>query len=218
MERNRVIEGLREVRHHLGQDDAAVVDSALELLDEIPAPNVPNWRAFYAPDAKARCIKDNPPMDGFGRSLKAGEVVAINGVCFSGGRYTLAVPAECAFYQLEGYFEPVVADPKPDPCRRYGQCVNLAKSETQPCCGCANHEPEYQDTRDELRQANHQLAATQAEVERLEGEIAEAREAMDWFCQRVEKGEVLSVKTYARFKMLLARNTPAPLDGEPGKG
>jgi len=59
-----------------------------------------------------------------------------------------------------------LCDAKPDPCRRYGQCQHPAKTEEQPCCGCADHEPEYQDTRDELREANQQLAAAQAEVER----------------------------------------------------
>jgi len=38
-------------------------------------------------------------------------------------------------------------------------------------------------------------------------------EAFQWFCDRVDKGEVKSVQTYARFKELLADTAPPAQDG-----
>jgi hypothetical protein len=53
---------------------------------------------------EATCIKDNPPMRGFGRQLKTGDVVVVDGTVFD-DRFRVAVPSECAFYAYE-YFEP----------------------------------------------------------------------------------------------------------------
>mgnify|MGYP001610963208 CR=1 FL=1 len=71
---------------------------------QLPPPNVLGWRALYEPNAFARCIKDNPPMRGFGRQLKIGDVVKVSSVCYA-NRFEISVDAECAFYELEGYFE-----------------------------------------------------------------------------------------------------------------
>lgn len=71
---------------------------------ELPVPNVANWERLYQPDAKAICIKDNPPMRGFGKQLKVGDVVDVRSVCWD-GQYTIAVQKECATYHLDGYFE-----------------------------------------------------------------------------------------------------------------
>lgn len=72
--------------------------------EQLPIPKVLGWQALYEPGAQAKCIKDNPPMYGFGRNLKVGDVVAVQSVCWR-GKYEIAVAAECAFYELEGYFE-----------------------------------------------------------------------------------------------------------------
>ena len=71
----------------------------------LPSPSVTNWQALYEPDARARCIKDNPPMRGFGRQLHAGDVVQVDSVCWCEAQYEIGVRDECAFYKLEGYFE-----------------------------------------------------------------------------------------------------------------
>ena len=75
------------------------------MSEELPLPKVENWQALYEPGAKARCIKDDPPMHGFGRPIRAGDVVNVDGVCWSGTKYQIAVREQCAFYDLEGYFE-----------------------------------------------------------------------------------------------------------------
>lgn len=77
-------------------------------LVELPVPNVKGWRILYEPNAEARCIRDDPPMYGFGRAIKAGEIVKVQSVCWRAGRYEIAVAEECAFYELEGYFEVVI--------------------------------------------------------------------------------------------------------------
>ena len=74
-------------------------------MNELPFPNVLGWQALYEPNALARCIKDNPPMHGFGQPIKAGDIVKVDGVCWSGTHYQLSVREQCAFYDLEGYFE-----------------------------------------------------------------------------------------------------------------
>lgn len=43
------------------------------------------------------------------------------------------------------------------------------------------------------------------------------REALDWFCQRVEKGEVRSTRTYQRFKELLSSTPPQALSKRDGE-
>lgn len=73
-------------------------------MEQLPTPNVLGWQALYEPGARAKCTKDNPPMHGFGRALKAGDVVDVHGVTWR-GKYEISVRAECAFYELEGYFE-----------------------------------------------------------------------------------------------------------------
>ena len=70
----------------------------------LPEPTVLGWQALYEPGARARVIKDSPPMHGFGKPLHVGDVVDVESVCWR-GKYELAVKAECAFYELEGYFE-----------------------------------------------------------------------------------------------------------------
>ena len=72
---------------------------------ELPIPKILGWQLLYESEARARCIKSSPPMRGFGRQLTAGDVVDVDGVCWVDTHYEIAVPAECAFYTLEGYFE-----------------------------------------------------------------------------------------------------------------
>lgn len=78
------------------------------MNQQLPIPSTKNWQILYEPDAEARCIKDNPPMTGFGRQLKVGDIVKVNGVTWAGTKYQLAVKEECAFYDLEEYFEPLL--------------------------------------------------------------------------------------------------------------
>lgn len=59
---------------------------------------------FWNKKSRALCIKDNPDMHGFGRKLKAGDEVVVDGVIFD-DRYRLSVPSECAFYEMIGYWE-----------------------------------------------------------------------------------------------------------------
>jgi hypothetical protein len=47
---------------------------------------------------KVICVKDNPFMKGFGKTLKAGDVVEINGTIHEYFGFAVSVPAECAFY------------------------------------------------------------------------------------------------------------------------
>jgi hypothetical protein len=74
------------------------------MAEELPIPNVLGWQALYEPGARAEVIKDDPPMFGFGRALKVGDIVDVKSVCWR-GKYELSVAAECAFYELEGYFK-----------------------------------------------------------------------------------------------------------------
>ena len=46
-------------------------------------------------------------MRGFGRQLHVGDVVNVHNICYEHNKYTVAVREECAFYDLEGYFEVV---------------------------------------------------------------------------------------------------------------
>ena len=55
---------------------------------------------------KVKCIKDNPRMRGFGRSLKCGDIVTIDGTTSSGVGFEVSVPSECAFYDYTA-FEPL---------------------------------------------------------------------------------------------------------------
>lgn len=77
-------------------------------MSDLPIPRVENWNRLYEPGARAKCVKDSPPMYGFGRAVKAGDVVNVHGVCWRDGRYEIAVREECAFYAIEGWFEVVV--------------------------------------------------------------------------------------------------------------
>lgn len=79
-------------------------------MQELPIPNVENWQRLYQPNAQAICIKDNPPMRGFGKPLKVGDVVDVKNVCWD-GKYQISVAAQCALYDIEGYFEVVMGDP-----------------------------------------------------------------------------------------------------------
>jgi hypothetical protein len=58
-------------------------------------------------DLRARCIKDNPPMLGFGKSLSVGDEVIISGTVHNELGFCVCVRAECAFYDYT-YFEPIV--------------------------------------------------------------------------------------------------------------
>ena len=79
------------------------------MSDLLPIPQIDNWQQLYKEGAQARCIKDDPPMKGFGRALKIGDVVDVQSVCYE-YKYQISVEAECAFYDLEGYFEVVPPD------------------------------------------------------------------------------------------------------------
>jgi len=74
---------------------------------QLPIPNVIGWQALYEKGARAEVIKDDPPMCGFGRSLKVGDVVDVTSVTWR-GKYELGVREECAFYELEGYFKVLI--------------------------------------------------------------------------------------------------------------
>lgn len=76
------------------------------MTEYLPNPQIDNWERLYQDGARAECIKDDPPMHGFGRALKVGDVVDVYGVCWN-EHYQIAVRAECAFYALEGYFKVV---------------------------------------------------------------------------------------------------------------
>lgn len=52
-----------------------------------------------------------------------------------------------------------------------------------------------------------EISRLRAENERLQASCVAMRGAMLWFCDRVEKGEVRSVRTYARFKEILDSTT-----------
>ena len=41
---------------------------------ELPIPKVENWQMLYEPNASVICIRDDPPMKGFGRRIKKGDV------------------------------------------------------------------------------------------------------------------------------------------------
>lgn len=75
------------------------------MNEELPIPQLANWPRLYEPNARAKCIKDDPPMYGFGGALKAGDIVEVGSVCWSGTKYQISVAVQCAFYDLEGYFE-----------------------------------------------------------------------------------------------------------------
>jgi hypothetical protein len=53
---------------------------------------------------EVKCIKDDPPMCGFGKKLKSNDVVTINGTVYNQLGFCVCVPNECAFYKYE-YFE-----------------------------------------------------------------------------------------------------------------
>ena len=52
-----------------------------------------------------RCIKSDPPMVGFGRSLQDGDIVTIDGTVHHEIGFAVSVPSECAFYAYDA-FEP----------------------------------------------------------------------------------------------------------------
>ena len=49
------------------------------------------------------------------------------------------------------------------------------------------------------------LEATTEDFERMEERIKELEGYLSWFCERVEKGEVRSIRTYAKFKEVLGK-------------
>jgi hypothetical protein len=63
------------------------------------------YRPMWTPGTLVRCTKDSPPYVGFGRDLRAGDIVAVKGVCWDGTHYQISVPEECGSYRMEGYFE-----------------------------------------------------------------------------------------------------------------
>ena len=50
------------------------------------------------------CIKDNPPMHGFGKSLKKGDKIEIKGTVHNHLGFCVCVPSECAMYAYN-YFD-----------------------------------------------------------------------------------------------------------------
>jgi hypothetical protein len=68
-----------------------------------------------------------------------------------------------------------LADAKPVPifCRGWARCTSLAKQESQPCCGCANYEPDLPVPWDNeavayceyWRESEHKLATANADLE-----------------------------------------------------
>ena len=54
---------------------------------------------------KVVCIEDNPPMVGFGKTLKVGDVIVIKGTIHNELGFCVSVPSECAFYEYS-YFKP----------------------------------------------------------------------------------------------------------------
>ena len=80
-------------------------------MHELPAVNA-KYLPFWTEGTVAVCVKDSPRMKGFGRQLKKGDEVVVKGVCWDPlGFYELSIPDECAFYEMEGFFEP-----KEEPC------------------------------------------------------------------------------------------------------
>jgi hypothetical protein len=66
--------------------------------------------------------------------------------------------------------------------------------------------------RDALKRLNAEyedhITAVEAERDRLAAEVAKMRADMQWFLDRVERGEVRSTQTAARFRATLAGDTP----------
>jgi hypothetical protein len=60
------------------------------------------------------------------------------------------------------------------------------------------------DTPSVCRDAADEIVQLRAELIKHDGDVQTLREALEWFCQRVEKGEVRSTQTYQRFKELLS--------------
>ncbi len=58
-----------------------------------------------------------------------------------------------------------------------------------------------------ISEQDQQIGRLEGNVDRLQASCVAMRGAMLWFCDRVEKGEVRSVRTYARFKEILASTT-----------
>jgi len=69
---------------------------------------------LWTPNARARVVRDDPPMHGFGKRLHIGDVVTVTGVTWR-GKFEVAVFTECAFYEMVGYFEPMVEFPEVAP-------------------------------------------------------------------------------------------------------
>jgi predicted RNase H-like nuclease (RuvC/YqgF family) len=65
----------------------------------------------------------------------------------------------------------------------------------------------------ELKAENERISKIAHEVNRMYSEVEDIKsineeliKALEWFCERVDKGEVRSVRTYARFKTLLFKS------------
>ena len=69
-------------------------------LPEVERKYLPFWQE----KSRALCVKDDPPMRGFGKSFKMGDEVVVEGVIFD-SIYRLSIPSECAFYEMIGYWE-----------------------------------------------------------------------------------------------------------------
>ena len=54
---------------------------------------------------KVICMKDNPPMIGFGKRLKKGDIVEIKGTTHNELWFCVSVPEECAFYSYRCFEE-----------------------------------------------------------------------------------------------------------------
>jgi len=52
---------------------------------------------------QVRCIKDNSRSYGFGKQLKIGDIITINGTIHNYLGFYVCVPSECAFYEYNAF-------------------------------------------------------------------------------------------------------------------
>jgi hypothetical protein len=49
------------------------------------------------------CTKDNPKMVGFGKSMKQGDIIKIEGTVHNELGFCVSCPDECAFYEYDAF-------------------------------------------------------------------------------------------------------------------
>ena len=82
-------------------------DMTITNCDNTMSSTDPKLEFFHKTKGNPRhviCVKDNPKMYGFGRILKIGDMVEIDGTVWN-GFFAISVPSECAFYDYT-HFEP----------------------------------------------------------------------------------------------------------------